>query len=141
MTIRRFKEQVVGCGTADEVHGRFLAAVRPPGEDSSWFVSRRVGSVKAGEMIWWRESQGRGGAKKGPITTARVVQGNDGIELVGKVEIGPDHLLPGIIGLALLALFLVKGGGAFVMIPIGALIFSQLWMFYYTTTSEDFLLE
>jgi hypothetical protein len=141
MTIRRFREQVAGCKTADEVHGRFLAAVKFPDEDPSWLFSRRVGRVKSGEMIWWRESSGRGYAKKGPITTARVAPGTAGIEIVGEVKIGLDHLLPGIIGLALLALYLVKGGEFYAIIPIGALILSQLWIFYGIATAEDFLLE
>jgi hypothetical protein len=141
MTIRRFRWQLAACGTADEVHGRFLAAVKLPGEDSFSFFSRRVGRVQAGEMTWWRESHGRGGRRKGPITTARVVPGTNGIEIVGKVELGFDHLLPGIIGLALFGLFLLKGGEFYVIIPIGALILGQLWTFYDISAAEDFLLE
>src|SRR5208283_4927316 len=106
MTIRRFRWQVAGCGTEDEVHGRFLAAVKPPGKLPYGLWPKRVGYVQAGEMCWW---QGCNGRANGPVATARVVQGSDGIEIVGKVEVGPQHLLPGFLGLALLLIFLVKG--------------------------------
>jgi hypothetical protein len=48
--------------------------------------------------------------------------------------------LAGVLGLAGLLYFLVKRGGAFLMIPIGGLILGQLWIFRDIATAEDFLL-
>jgi hypothetical protein len=91
MTIRRFRWEVVGCKTADEVHGKFLAAVIPPGKLPYGLSPKRLGYVQAGEMCWWQGGNGRG---NGPVATASVVESGDRIEIVGKVEIGPQHYWP-----------------------------------------------